>query len=360
MDRGPRMRPPRFDGRSSRGQRRGEQEGQDEVGHGPSVGCPACRSPPASCSRCSAARRATATDRTPPRSPTSTSPTGSGPFPVAVVLHGGSWQPRYGKITTRPLSADLARRGWAAWNVEYRRLGAEGGGWPATFDDVAAAIDHLATLGDARLDLGRVALVGHSAGGQLALWAAARPGLPAGAPGAEPAVVARRVIGLAPVTDLVRAGATARALLGGTPEQAPDRWAQADPLQRVPLSVPVVLVHPADDETVPVQRSRDYAAAARAAGGDGRADRAGDGRPPRADRPGRRGLARGGRAPRGRLAVAGAARRRRCRRSARPPGSPRAPRRAPPRPRRATGRRAGRGPRAAAARRSARPRRPRR
>jgi acetyl esterase/lipase len=120
---------------------------------------------------------------------------------VAVVLHGGYWQAKYGKLTTRPLSVDLTRRGWAAWNVEYRRLGrGQGGGWPQTFDDVARAIDLLADLGDPRLDLGRVAAVGHSAGGQLALWAGNRPGLPEGAPGASPRVTIGRVVALAPVT----------------------------------------------------------------------------------------------------------------------------------------------------------------
>lgn len=196
-------------------------------------------------------------------------PRGGGPFPVAVVLHGGHWQARYGKLTTRLLAADLARRGWTAWNVEYRRLGGgQGGGWPATFLDVAAAVDHLAVLGDPRLDLTRVVVVGHSSGGQLALWAAARPGLPEAAPGADPRVCPRGVVALAPVTELTRAGQAGRALLGGTPVQVPDRFAQADPIGRVPLHVPTLLVHATDDTTIDVNDSRAYVVAARIAGDD--------------------------------------------------------------------------------------------
>lgn len=196
-------------------------------------------------------------------------PTGPGPHPVAVVIHGGHWQGPYTKLVTRPLCVDLASRGIAALNVEYRRLGRDGGGWPQTFEDVAAAIDRLAepALGATRLDLDRVTLVGHSAGGQLALWAAGRAGLPHGAPGAAPRVRADRVLGLAAVCDLERAGRPARLLLGGEPHEVPARWAQADPMRRLPLELPVALVHPRDDATIAVQRSRDYVAAAAAAGG---------------------------------------------------------------------------------------------
>src|SRR5580693_1080204 len=95
-----------------------------------------------------------------------------GPHPVIVLIHGGSWTARYGRTVMRGLAGDLRRRGWAVWNIEYRRVG-NGGGWPATFLDVAAAIDHLPEL-DAPLDLARVTVVGHSAGGHLALWAAGR------------------------------------------------------------------------------------------------------------------------------------------------------------------------------------------
>lgn len=172
------------------------------------------------------------------------------------MIHGGYWQARYGKVLMKAVSIDLARRGVAAWNIEYRRLG-RGGGWPATFDDVAAAIDHLAELRDPRLRLDAVTAVGHSAGGQLALWAAARE---------EPRVRIQRVCAQAAVCNLAAAGETARELMGGGPDEVPERYARADPMRLIPLGVPVLLVHGAEDATVPVKRSRAYAKAARAAG----------------------------------------------------------------------------------------------
>jgi len=179
---------------------------------------------------------------------------------VVVVIHGGYWQARYGKLIMRPVCSDLRRRGLAAWNIEYRRLGrGQGGGWPATFDDVSAAIDHLAKLDDPRLDLGSTAALGHSAGGQLALWAAARPGA---------RVPIRRVCAQAAVCDLAAAGSTARELMGGGPDEVPERYAKADPMRLVPLGVPVLLVHGPADATVPVKRSRRFAEAARSAGDD--------------------------------------------------------------------------------------------
>jgi acetyl esterase/lipase len=198
-------------------------------------------------------------------------PRGAGPFPVAVLIHGGFWQTRYGKLVMRPLAGDLVARGWAAWNLEYRRMGrgrGGGGGWPQTFDDVAAGIDALAGLDDPRLDLTRVAGIGHSAGGHLALWAGGRGQLPAGAPGANPALALTHVVALAPVASLRAVGGFAHALMGGTPEQVPDRYALADPMRRIPLRAPVLLVHPVDDGTVPVRQSQRYAERAREAGAD--------------------------------------------------------------------------------------------
>jgi acetyl esterase/lipase len=201
-------------------------------------------------------------------------PPGEGPYPVIVLIHGGSWRKRYGRRVMRALAADLLARGFAVWNIEYRRIG-EGGGWPATFADVAAAIDCLEGLHPA-LDLAQVQAVGHSAGGHLALWAAGRDRLPAGAPGAvagRPRVPLQRAISLAGVCDLAGAyadwhGGAVRELMGGSPERLPDRYAVADPLRRVPLSQPALLVHGVADETVSVRLSRRYAEAASAAGAE--------------------------------------------------------------------------------------------
>ncbi len=200
-------------------------------------------------------------------------PDGAGPHPVMVLIHGGSWRKRYGLGVMRGLAGDLRRRGWAVWNIEYRRVG-NGGGWPATFADVAAAIDHLREL-KAPLDLERVGALGHSAGGHLALWAAGRDKLGAGAPGATNGAAWRpfeRVISLAGVCDLQGAyrewrGGAVRALMGGSPEQLPERYAAADPLASVALATPALLVHGVADQTVSVNISRRYARAARAAGG---------------------------------------------------------------------------------------------
>jgi acetyl esterase/lipase len=191
-----------------------------------------------------------------------------------VLIHGGSWRARYGRFVMRALARDLRRRGWAVWNIEYRRLGA-GGGWPQTFADVAAAIDWLIEL-DAPLDLDRVSVLGHSAGGQLALWAAGREKLPPGAPGAVddgPPVRLQRAISLAGVCDLAGGyrdwhGGAVKALMGGSPEELPARYAVADPLAQAPLAMPVLLVHGVLDATVSVELSRRYARATLAAGGE--------------------------------------------------------------------------------------------
>ena len=192
-------------------------------------------------------------------------------WPVAVVVHGGFWRQLYTKRLMHPISADLAARGVVAWNIEYRRVGARSrGGWPATLEDVAAAVDHLATLADLPLDLSQLVAVGHSAGGHLALWAAAQRR----APFAQPAVRVAGVVALAPVADLelaartgVGAGAPG-ALLGGGPDEVPDRYAAVSPAALLPIGVPQVIVHGTADESVPFPMSERYVGAARRAGDD--------------------------------------------------------------------------------------------
>ena len=188
---------------------------------------------------------------------------------MIVIIHGGFWRARYDLSLGRPLAADLARRGYATWNLEYRRAGA-GGGWPATFEDVAAGIDLLADL---PVDTSAVVAVGHSAGGQLAAWAAGRDRLPQHAPGAGPRVAVTAVVSQAGVLALAdsareQVGGTAAVdLMGGGPEQFPERYRLADPIAAVPVDAAVLCVHsPADDE-VPFAYSERYVAAAVASGG---------------------------------------------------------------------------------------------
>lgn len=182
---------------------------------------------------------------------------------TVVVIHGGFWRSRHGLELGRPLAATLAAAGFAAWNIEYRRVGT-GGGWPTTFDDVAAAVDLLA--GQDWLDPDRVVALGHSAGGHLAAWLAARPGLPSGVPGADPRVRLRGAVSQAGVLDLVDAArngvgsGAVEDLMGAGP------YDLASPAERLPVGVPVVCVHGDADVNVPLRQSERYVAAAQAAG----------------------------------------------------------------------------------------------
>lgn len=201
-------------------------------------------------------------------------PTGPGPHPVAIVLHGGCWLAEYDLGYVSGLAAALAEAGVATWSIEYRRVGDEGGGWPGTFRDVADAADFLRALAPGQgLDLNRVIAVGHSAGGHLALWLAARAALPAEDPlRGGPPLSLQGVVALAGIPDLASyaspsgCGAAVEGLLGGAPGAVPERVLRGSPIEMVPLGLRQVLVIGGLDPIVPAQQARAYAAAARRAG----------------------------------------------------------------------------------------------
>ncbi|HEU5212881.1 MAG TPA: alpha/beta hydrolase [Gaiellaceae bacterium] len=165
------------------------------------------------------------------------------PRGTAAVFHGGFWRDAYDRHLMDDLCDDLAGAGWAAWNVEYRRLGG-GGGWPATFEDVTASLDLVGAP---------VVTIGHSAGGHLALWAAGHPNV-------TRAVAQAGVVDLEAAIRLGLSRGAARELVGD------GDLAACSPAARLPLGVPQLLVHGADDDTVPSSMSAAYAERARAAG----------------------------------------------------------------------------------------------
>ncbi|MFS8095717.1 alpha/beta hydrolase [Lentzea alba] len=205
-------------------------------------------------------------------------PAGEGPFPVIVLVHGGYWTALWDRRGTTRLADALVGEGYAVWNVEYRRLGEEGGGWPGTFDDVAAAVDAVADPHPA-LDLSRVQVVGHSAGGQLAVWAAGRTDAkvqflsavsiaelldvvtadagkagaeladPDAPPPADAPEAARPELG--PVIAALAGEGMPHALFGGHREDVPDRYARA--VQ--PLTVPLLQILGENDDVIPLEHA---------------------------------------------------------------------------------------------------------
>lgn len=189
-------------------------------------------------------------------------PVGDGPFPLVVLVHGGYWRPVYDLTLEDGVADHLAAQGFLVWNVDYAPAGTP---WPSTLLDVASAYDH--GVRDPRVDRSRVAVVGHSAGGHLALWLGSRgPGTPGGAPAIPPALV----VGQAPVACLAlaweqRLGDGAVDLfVGGSPTSSPDRYTEADPLALLPIATRTVLIHGADDDVVPLSQPETYAAASQA------------------------------------------------------------------------------------------------
>lgn len=190
--------------------------------------------------------------------------------PVVVTIHGGFWQAKYDLNENNPMAEDLTSRGYATWNIEYRRVGEEGGGWPGTFNDVIDAVNHLFKLKERyNLDLSQVIVLGHSAGGHLALWIAAQnkdteetnqhfhklelPFL--------------GVISLAGVTNLrdmwriheeKGMHSHVEALVGGSPHEVPERYRLASPIELLPHNLKQVLIHGELDRHVPVELSKDY------------------------------------------------------------------------------------------------------
>lgn len=193
-------------------------------------------------------------------------PPQGGPHPVVALIHGGCWMAEYDLTHLSHFCRALAGEGFAVWSLEYRRIG-NGGGWPGTFEDVAAGVDYLRQIADQHtLDLSRVVAAGHSAGGHLALWAAGRHRLPPESRvyTADPLPLSG-VVSLAGIPDLERAVAqnicdgAAQMLLGGSPGDLSHRYAQASPGALLPLGLPQILINGAHDSIVPVDYVKQYA-----------------------------------------------------------------------------------------------------
>jgi dipeptidyl aminopeptidase/acylaminoacyl peptidase len=185
-------------------------------------------------------------------------PTGRGPFPVVLNIHGGFWRAKYDLLHAGHLCAALSKKGLASWNLEYRRVGNAGGGWPGTLEDIANGYRFLPQIAKRyNLDPAKVVVMGHSAGGQLALCLAAH----------EPSI--KRAVSVAGVVDLVRAFELHLStdavveFLGGKPDEVRDHYQEADPMQLAIPQAKQVLIHGLDDDVVPPDFSRRYVDAKR-------------------------------------------------------------------------------------------------
>jgi acetyl esterase/lipase len=208
----------------------------------------------------------------------------SGRFPVAVVIHGGCWKAKHGSLiadlnNTGPIASALTELGIATWNIEYRRVDNAGGGWPGTFEDVANGVEQVRGLAQSYpLDLNRVVIIGHSAGGHLGTWIAARHRLPEQSRffSSGPLRILG-VVNLAGPTDLesfvpiqsqVCGDPVITQLMGGSPIEVPDRYRAASPARLLPIGVRQVVITGAHDRIVPAALGRTYEETARAHGDD--------------------------------------------------------------------------------------------
>ncbi|MFC2164088.1 alpha/beta hydrolase family protein [Acidobacteriota bacterium] len=193
-------------------------------------------------------------------------PEGGGLHPVIIVVHGGCWLAEYDLQHISPLATALTKEGFATWSLEYRRVGNEGGGWPNTFLDVASGADYVRELAKKYpLDLNRVITLGHSAGGHLALWLAARHKLSSDSLFyADNPMPIHGVVSLAGVGDLslpeyqLLCGRVVPKLMGGNPSEVPERYAHGSPIELLPLSVPQIIIQGAGDPTVSLTSAQAY------------------------------------------------------------------------------------------------------
>jgi acetyl esterase/lipase len=200
-------------------------------------------------------------------------PPGAAPCPVVVVVHGGFWLSQYDLSLMVPVCEALTYEGLATWNIEYRRLGDPGGGWPGTFLDVGAAVDHLRSFAPHHgLEMRRTITLGHSAGGQLALWIAGRRWIRTGDLARPRPFKPRGAVSLAGIVDLRRAYdlglQSVATLMGGSPVEFAERYDAASPAALLPLGIPQVLVHGTVDPLVPEALSVEYQREAKARGDD--------------------------------------------------------------------------------------------
>jgi acetyl esterase/lipase len=195
--------------------------------------------------------------------------------PVVILIHGGFWRAAYDLSLMTKLAQDLAARGIAAWNIEYRRVGNSGGGWPGTLLDVASATDYLTSIADTYgLNLQRVVAVGHSAGGHLAFWLGVRGKMAQDGEltRSDAPLALSGVVGLAGAVDLEQVWQLGLGndavveLLAGSPDEVPERYKAASPCEHLPLGIEQVLIHGTEDDRVPLIVSQEYADRARQLG----------------------------------------------------------------------------------------------